>query len=65
MTFMQILKVRPMYSDALRNSYIEFVRKGAHIRFITEITKENLNYCEEIMNFVNFAILRELKELLE
>ena len=28
--------------DALRHSYIEFVRRVGHIRFITEITKENL-----------------------
>ena len=38
--------------EALKNAYIEFVKKGGHIRFITDITKENLNYCKELMKFV-------------
>jgi hypothetical protein len=48
-------------SDALRKAYIEFVRKGGHIRFITEITKENLNYCKEIMNFVELRHIEGIK----
>ena len=35
--------------------------KGGHIRFITEITKENLNYCEEIMKFVELRHIEWIK----
>jgi hypothetical protein len=47
--------------EALRNAYIEFVRKGGHIRFITEITKENLNYCKEIMKLVELRHIEGIK----
>jgi hypothetical protein len=47
--------------EALRKAYVEFVRKGGHIRFITEITKENLNYCKEIMNFVELRHIEGIK----
>ena len=47
--------------DALRQSYIEFVRRGGHIRFITEITKENLDYCKEIMKFVELCHIEGIK----
>jgi hypothetical protein len=47
--------------EALRNAYIEFVRRGGHIRFITEITKENLNYCKEIMKLVELRHIEGIK----
>lgn len=47
--------------EALRKAYVEFVRKGGHIRFITEITKENLNYCKEIMNNVELRHIEGIK----
>jgi hypothetical protein len=47
--------------EALRKSYIEFASKGGHIRFITEITKENLNYCKEIMKFVELRHIEGIK----
>jgi hypothetical protein len=47
--------------EALRNAYIDFVRKGGHIRFITETTKENLNYCKEIMKFVELRHIEGIK----
>jgi hypothetical protein len=47
--------------EALRKSYIEFVRRGGHIRFITEITKENLEYCKEIMKFVELRHIEGIK----
>jgi hypothetical protein len=47
--------------EALRKSYVEFVRKGGHIRFITEIIKENLNYCKEMMKFVELRHFEGIK----
>jgi hypothetical protein len=47
--------------EALRKAYIEFVRKGGHIRFITEITNENLNYCKEMTNFVELRHIEGIK----
>jgi hypothetical protein len=41
-----------MEIEALKKSYVEFVRRGGQIRFITDITKENLDYCKEMMKFV-------------
>jgi hypothetical protein len=47
--------------EALKNAYIEFVKKGGHIRFITDITKENLNYCKELMKFVELSHIEGIK----
>jgi hypothetical protein len=35
--------------------------KGVKIRYITEITKENVNYCKELMNFSEVRHLDEVK----
>jgi two-component system, OmpR family, sensor histidine kinase VicK len=32
------------FPDRYKNNYIEAKRRGAKIRFITEITKDNINY---------------------
>jgi hypothetical protein len=37
------------------------VKKGGHIRFITEITKENHKYCKEIMKFVELRHIEGIK----
>lgn len=47
--------------EAIRKSYIEFVRGGGHIRFITEITEDNTDYCKEIMNFVELRHIEGIK----
>jgi hypothetical protein len=47
--------------EAIRKSYVEFVRRGGHIRFITEVTKENLNYCKEIMKLVELRHIEGIK----
>ena len=36
------------FPDIYKNNYIEARRRGAKIRFITEITKENMRYCKEL-----------------
>ena len=39
--------------DAYRNGYIEIRRRGAKIRAFTEVTKENLGYCKELIKIVD------------
>jgi hypothetical protein len=40
------------FPDIYKNNYIAAKRRGAKIRFITEITKDNIHYCKELMNIV-------------
>ncbi|HET7389663.1 MAG TPA: ATP-binding protein [Nitrososphaeraceae archaeon] len=39
--------------EAIRKSFVETKRKGVQLRYLTEITNENLPYCKEIMSIVN------------
>lgn len=41
------------FPDIYKNNYIEARRRGAKIRFITEITKENMRYCKELIKIVD------------
>ncbi|MDP9289542.1 MAG: hypothetical protein M3P08_15285 [Thermoproteota archaeon] len=41
------------FPDIYKNNYIEARRRGAKIRFITEITKENMHYCKELIKIVD------------
>jgi hypothetical protein len=41
------------FPDRYKNNYIEAKRRGAKIRFITEITKDNINYSKELMKIVD------------
>jgi hypothetical protein len=34
--------------DVYKDNYIKARSRGAYIRFITEITKDNINYCKEL-----------------
>ncbi|MFL6406003.1 MAG: ATP-binding protein [Nitrososphaeraceae archaeon] len=36
-----------------RNGYIDIRKRGAKIRAFTEITKDNINYCKELMKLVD------------
>src|ERR671932_842262 len=38
--------------ESIRKGYIDFKQRGVRIRFITEITKDNIHYCKELMKFV-------------
>ena len=40
------------FPDIYKNNYIAAKKRGVKIRFITEITKENIHYCKEILNIV-------------
>jgi hypothetical protein len=48
-------------TEALRKSYVEFVARAGHIRFITEIKIENLSYCKEIMKLVELRHIEGIK----
>jgi len=41
--------------------YISLQKRGVKTRVITEITKENVNYCKELMNFSEVRHLDEIK----
>ena len=38
-------------SERIRKGYLDARDRGLKIRYLTEITKDNLEYCKEIMNF--------------
>ncbi|MFZ0346155.1 MAG: HAMP domain-containing sensor histidine kinase [Nitrososphaeraceae archaeon] len=38
--------------DVYKNNYVDVLKRGGKIRFITEITKENLHYCLELRKIV-------------
>ena len=40
-------------NEAIRKSFVEAKRKGVQLRYLTEITNENLPYCKEIMSMVD------------
>jgi hypothetical protein len=37
---------------SIKEGYIDFKKRGVKIRFITEITRDNIHYCKELMKFV-------------
>ncbi|MDQ5843460.1 MAG: hypothetical protein M3286_08230, partial [Thermoproteota archaeon] len=39
--------------EEYRNGYINIRKRGAKIRAFTEITKENIHYCKELMKLVD------------
>lgn len=41
-----------MEYDLYKNNYIDVIRRGGKIRLITEITKENIHHCRELMKIV-------------
>ena len=42
-----------MEYDAYRNNYIDLINRGGKIRLITEITRDNLQYCKALMKIVS------------
>ena len=50
------------FPDIYKNNYIAAKKRGVKIRFITEITKENIHYCKKILNIV--TEMRHLKGLI-
>jgi two-component system, OmpR family, sensor histidine kinase VicK len=47
--------------DKIKKGYTDFKRRGVKIRFITEITKANIPYCKELMQFVELRHMADVK----
>lgn len=47
-------------SERIRKGYVDAKDRGLRIRYLTEITKDNLEYCKEIMNFGQVRHLERL-----
>jgi two-component system sensor histidine kinase VicK len=45
----------------IKEEYVNFKKRGVKIRFITEIVKENLSYCKELMQYVDLRHLDQVK----
>jgi two-component system, OmpR family, sensor histidine kinase VicK len=41
------------FPEIYKNNYIECKRRGGRIRLITEITRDNIRYCKELMKIVH------------
>ncbi|MDP9290611.1 MAG: hypothetical protein M3P08_20775, partial [Thermoproteota archaeon] len=39
--------------DPIRNAFLDAKNRGVHLRYLTEITKDNLSYCKELMKIVD------------
>jgi hypothetical protein len=39
--------------EEYRNGYLQIRKRGGRIRAFTEITKDNANYCKELLNLVD------------
>ena len=39
--------------DPVRNAFLEAKSRGVHLRYLTEITKDNLSYCKELLELVD------------
>jgi two-component system, OmpR family, sensor histidine kinase VicK len=42
-----------MEFEVYKNNYVDVKRRGGRIRLITEITKDNIHYCKELMKIVD------------
>jgi two-component system, OmpR family, sensor histidine kinase VicK len=50
-----------MTVEPVRQGFIDFKKRGVKIRSITQITKENLEYCKELENYVQLRHLDGLR----
>jgi two-component system, OmpR family, sensor histidine kinase VicK len=39
--------------DPIRNAFLDAKSRGVHLRYLTEITKDNLSYCKELLKLVD------------
>lgn len=44
-------------SDAIKKGYVDAKERGIKIRYVTEITAENLSHCKELVQFVELRHL--------
>lgn len=50
-----------MPGHPVTKGFLELKRRGIQIRFIAEITKENISYCKDLMKVVELKHLDEVK----
>jgi hypothetical protein len=48
-------------SGPIRPGYVSATKRGVKIRYITEITKENVGYCKELMEYAELRHLDNVK----
>jgi two-component system, OmpR family, sensor histidine kinase VicK len=49
-------------TEPVRKAFVDVKNRGVKTRFITEITKDNLHYCKELIQlFSGFVSLMELR----
>ena len=56
------LSVVPLAFEALKKALLEAEARGTRLRFITEVTKENISYAKEFMESVELRHLDGVKE---
>ncbi|MGN6559828.1 MAG: hypothetical protein ACTHJ2_04810, partial [Candidatus Nitrosocosmicus sp.] len=49
------------FNTPIRNEFINLKNRGIKLRFITEITKDNANYCKELLKIVELRHLDNIK----
>ena len=42
-------------TEPIRQAHLDLKRRGIRIRFITEVTRENIEYCKEMMKIAGGA----------
>jgi signal transduction histidine kinase len=47
--------------EPIRQAYLELKKRGTKIRFVTEITKENIHYCRQMMQIAEMRHLDGIK----
>jgi signal transduction histidine kinase len=47
--------------EPVKRGYVDFKKRGVKVRQIVEITKENVEYCKELMNYVELRHLDNVK----
>jgi len=47
--------------ESIKKGYIDFNKRGIKTRFITEITKDNIHYCKDLMEFVELRHMDDVR----
>ncbi len=50
-----------MGTESVKRGYVDFKKRGVRIRQIVEITKDNLEYCKEFMNYAELRHMDNVK----
>ncbi|HEX5519063.1 MAG TPA: HAMP domain-containing sensor histidine kinase, partial [Candidatus Nitrosocosmicus sp.] len=49
------------FSTSIGKEFINLTNRGIKLRLITEISKDNLNYCKELLNIIDLRHLADIK----